>query len=149
MPRSWVFRRKGSTGTMSERKSALSSILQKKSVLIFLLAAGLLLLLWPKSSGSGSAEKNEDVFTNEEKRLCAVLSKIDGVGELELMLTVESLGNVYALLSEEANRRGEYTGAVVVCSGAGSPDTRLRVIQAVSAFTGLGSNRIIVEELIS
>ncbi|MDD7646076.1 MAG: hypothetical protein PUJ35_02380 [Ruminococcus bromii] len=122
---------------MSERKSALSSILQKKSVLIFLLAAGLLLLLWPKSSGSGSAEKNEDVFTNEEKRLCAVLSKIDGVG------------NVYALLSEEANRRGEYTGAVVVCSGAGSPDTRLRVIQAVSAFTGLGSNRIIVEELIS
>ena len=122
---------------MSERKSALSSILQKKSVLIFLLAAGLLLLLWPKSSGSGSAEKNEDVFTNEEKRLCAVLSKIDGVG------------NVYALLSEEANRRGEYTGAVVVCSGAGSPDTRLRVIQAVSAFTGLGSKRIIVEELIS
>lgn len=137
MPRSWVFRRKGSTGTMSERKSALSSILQKKSVLIFLLAAGLLLLLWPKSSGSGSAEKNEDVFTNEEKRLCAVLSKID------------SVGNVYALLSEEPNRRGEYTGAVVVCSGAGSPDTRLRVIQAVSAFTGLGSNRIIVEELIS
>ena len=122
---------------MSERKSALSSILQKKSVLIFLLAAGLLLLLWPKSSGSGSAEKNEDVFTNEEKRLCAVLSKIDGVG------------NVYALLSEEPNRRGEYTGAVVVCSGAGSPDTRLRVIQALSAFTGLGSNRIIVEELIS
>ena len=137
MPRSWVFRRKGSTGTMSERKSALSSILQKKSVLIFLLAAGLLLLLWPKSSGSGSAEKNEDVFTNEETRLCAVLSKIDGVG------------NVYALLSEEPNRRGEYTGAVVVCSGAGSPDSRLRVIQAVSAFTGLGSNRIIVEELIS
>ena len=122
---------------MSEPKSALSSILQKKSVLIFLLAAGLLLLLWPKSSGSGSAEKNEDVFTNEEKRLCAVLSKIDGVG------------NVYALLSEEPNRRWEYTGAVVVCSGAGSPDTRLRVIQAVSAFTGLGSNRIIVEELIS
>ena len=66
-----------------------------------------------------------------------MLSKIDGVG------------NVYALLSEEPNRRGEYTGAVVVCCGAGSPDTRLRVIQAVSAFTGLGSNRIIVEELIS
>lgn len=116
----------------------LSSMLQKKSVLIVLLAAGLLLLLWPKlSSGSGTAGKNEDVSTTEEKRLCAVLSKIDGVGE------------VYALLSEEPNRRGEYTGAVVVCSGARSPDIRLRVIQAVSAFTGLGSNRIIVEELIS
>ena len=102
----------------------LSAMLQKKSVLIVLLAAGLLLLLWPKSSGSGSAGKNEDVSTTEEKRLCA-------------------------LLSEEPNRRGEYTGAVVVCSGARSPDIRLRVIQAVSAFTGLASNRIIVEELIS
>ena len=104
-------------------------MLQKKSVLIVLLAAGLLLLLWPRSSGSGTAGKNEDVSTTEEKRLCAVLSKIDGV--------------------EEPNRRGEYTGAVVVCSGARSSDIRLRVIQAVSAFTGLGSNRIIVEELIS
>lgn len=123
---------------MSERKSVLSSMLQKKSVLIVLLAAGLLLLLWPKSSsGSGTAGMNEDVSTTEEKRLCAVLSKIDGVGE------------VYALLSEEPNRRGEYAGAVVVCSGARSSDIRLRVIQAVSAFTGLGSNRIIVEELIS
>ncbi len=122
---------------MSERKSALSSILQKKSVLILLLGAGLLLLLWPKSSGSGLAGKDEDVSTTEEKRLCAVLSKIDGVGE------------VYALLSEDPNHRGEYSGAVVVCTGAGSPDIRLRIIQAVSAFTGLGSNRIIVEELIS
>ena len=91
-------------------------MLQKKSVLIVLLAAGLLLLLWPRSSGSGTAGKNEDVSTTEEKRLCAVLSKIDGVGE------------VYALLSEEPNRRGEYTGAVVVCSGARSSDIRLRVI---------------------
>ena len=101
----------------------LSAMLQKKSVLIVLLAAGLLLLLWPRSSGSGTAGKNEDVSTTEEKRLCAV--------------------------AEEPNRRGECTGAVVVCSGARSPDIRLRVIQAVSAFTGLGSDRIIVEELIS
>lgn len=50
-------------------------MLQKKSVLIVLLAAGLLLLLWPRSSGSGTAGKNEDVSTTEEKRLCAVLSK--------------------------------------------------------------------------
>ena len=137
MPRSWVFQQKGSIGPMSERKTALSAFLQKKSVLIVLLAAGLLLLLWPKASGSSLGDKNEDVSTTEEKRLCAVLSKIDGVGE------------VYALLSEEANHRGEFSGAVVVCSGARSPDIRLRVIQDVSAFTGLGSNRIIVEESIS
>lgn len=121
---------------MSERNGALKALLQKKGVLLFLLAAGLLLLLRPEYSGS-TAQKDENVSTTEEKRLCAVLSKIDGVGE------------VYALLSEEANHRGEYSGAVIVCTGAGSPDIRLRVIHAVSAFTGLGSNRIIVEELIS
>ena len=75
----------------------LSAMLQKKSVLIVLLAAGLLLLLWPKSSGSGTAGKNEDVSTTEEKRLCAVLSKIDGVGE------------VYALLSAEASIPGRWS----------------------------------------
>lgn len=137
MPRNWVFRQKGSIGPMNERKGALSAFLQKKSVLIVLLAAGLLLLLWPKSADARMAGTDEDVSTTGEKRLCAVLSKIDGVGE------------VCALLSEEPNHRGEYSGAVVVCSGARSADVRLRVIQAVSAFTGLGSNRIIVEELIS
>ncbi len=137
MPRNWVFRQKGSIGPMNERKGALSTFLQKKSVLIVLLAVGLLLLLWPKSAAAKPAGEDEDVSTTEEKRLCAVLAKIDGVGE------------VCALLSEEPNHRGEYSGAVVVCSGARSSDVRLRVIQAVSAFTGLGSNRIIVEELIS
>ena len=122
---------------MSEKKLDVSAILQKKSILILLLAAGLLLLLWPRQSAAGSKERDEDVFTAEEKRLSAVLSQVDGVGK------------VYALLSEEPNHRGVYSGAVIVCTGARAPEVRLRVINAVSAFTGLGSNRIIVEELIS
>ena len=122
---------------MTEKKIDLSAILQKKSILLILAAAGLLLLLLPRQGGSGAAEKEKDVSTAEEKRLCAVLSKIEGVGE------------THVLLSEEPNRRGAYTGAVIVCAGARSPDVRLRIISAVAAFTGLGSNRIIVEELIS
>ncbi len=113
-------------------------MLQKKSVLIVLLAAGLLLSALAQIVRQRHSRKERGCVNYRGKAaLCGALKKIDGVGE------------VYALLSEEPNRRGEYTGAVVVCSGARSPDIRFRVIQAVSAFTGLGSDRIIVEELIS
>ena len=37
-----------------------------------------------------------------------------------------------------------YLGAVVVCDGADSATVRLRIMQAVSALTGLGSDKISV-----
>ena len=37
-----------------------------------------------------------------------------------------------------------YLGAVVVCDGADSAAVQLRVMQAVSALTGLGSDKISV-----
>lgn len=120
---------------MKGKKLDLSAVLQKKSVLLLLLAGGLLLLLLPRSSVREAAGSGEDVCTEAEKRLCAVLSQMDRVGE------------AYVLLSEEPNHRGVFTGAVIVCSGAGAPGVQLRIVNAVSAFTGLGSNRIIVEEL--
>ena len=42
-----------------------------------------------------------------------------------------------------------FAGAVVVCRGAGSPQVRLQVVESVSAFTGLGTDRIVVQNLIS
>ena len=119
---------------MKGKKLDLGAVLQKRSVLLLLLAGGLLLLLLPRTSGGGAAGK-DDVSTDAEKRLCAVLSQMDGVGE------------ACVLLSEEPSHRGTFSGAVIVCSGAGTPGVRLRIVNAVSAFTGLGSNRIIVEEL--
>ena len=40
-------------------------------------------------------------------------------------------------------------GAVVVCQGAADPGVQLRIVETVSAFTGLGSNRIVVQKMIS
>ena len=79
-------------------------MLQKKSVLIVLLAAGLLLLLWPRSSGSGTAGKNEDVSTTEEKRLCAVLSKIDGIGEVYALLSEASIPGRWSSVPAQGRR---------------------------------------------
>ena len=107
----------------------------------------------------------------------AILSRIDGVGELELRLTVESTGQQEFAVDTELrysgqtaapddySRRSEtvvvsgsggdtpvvarnicptYRGALVVCQGGGSAEVRLAVTQAVSALTGLSSDRITV-----
>ena len=38
----------------------------------------------------------------------------------------------------------QFRGALVVCQGADDPAVRLAVIEAVSALTGLGSDRVCV-----
>ena len=41
-------------------------------------------------------------------------------------------------------RYPQYRGALVVCDGGGNDAVRLQVVEAVSALTGLGSDRIAV-----
>lgn len=82
-------------------------------------AAGLLLLLLP---GGGGVSGGEGESSAEEARVEAILSQMQGVGEVEL------------LLSE--------TGAVVVCQGADSTGVCLRITQAVRCYTGLGADKV-------
>lgn len=85
-------------------------------------AFGLVLLLWP--SGGGGQDTNA---VSEEARLEALLERIEGVGEVHL------------LLSEQ--------GAAVVCTGADDAAVRLKICQALHCYTGLGSDRIQIFKL--
>ena len=38
----------------------------------------------------------------------------------------------------------QFQGALVVCSGGGEPTVQLRLVEAVSALTGLGADKISV-----
>lgn len=82
-------------------------------------AVGLLLLLWP---ADGSAPGEAGLSQGEEARVETILSRIEGVGQAEL------------LLSEK--------GAVVVCQGADDAGVCLRVTQAVRCYTGLGADKV-------
>lgn len=82
-------------------------------------AVGLLLLLWP-SGGEGA--RKTGLSDEEEARVEAILSQMQGVGEVDL------------LLSEE--------GAVVVCQGADSAGVCLQITQAVRCYTGLGADKV-------
>ena len=111
--------------------------------------------------------------TDMTAQLEQILSQIDGAGRVQVMLT-ESVGEeVYYQTDDDRTTsddsdsyrsdtviitdgdRGQsglvrkvnppaYRGAIVVCQGADRAVVRLAIVEAVSAVTGLGSDRISV-----
>lgn len=94
---------------------------------ILILLLGVALMLLP---GSGGSREDGAEFSDREEKLAAVLSRIEGVGQCSVLL--------------RDNGKDEKGGAVVVCDGAERPQVCLKVKEAVAAYTGLGSNRIVI-----
>lgn len=105
-----------------------------------------------------------------ERKLAQTLSQVEGAGETRVVLTLD--GGSRQVLARNQDREGDggtsntvvtvgkgsgqqeaipiqtvapqFRGALVVCPGGGDAATRLKLIEAVSALTGLGSDRISV-----
>lgn len=125
--------------------SKLTKRLQENKYVFLIAFLGLVLLLLPgkstKESGTDYAltasapaggkgdplESSGIPLDTESERLGDFLSDISGVGE------------VHVLLSRE--------GAVIVCTGADDAGVQLKVTNAVSAYTGLGSDKIRVMKM--
>ena len=105
---------------MSGVMKALGERVSGAKYVLLVAAVGLLLLLWP--SGDSLSAAGDSGAVTEEARLESILSQMQGVGQVEL------------LLSE--------SGAVVVCQGADSTGVCLRVTQAVRCYTGLGADKV-------
>ncbi len=163
------------------RPEKLIQLLKQYKYVLLVIAAGVLLLLWPSGEKAKTAETTSSGLTGSEEdfsvealedRLGEVLSKIDGAGQVSVMLTVRSgMERVLAEdtnteLSEDEQTREEKTviistgsgeeavlitqryptfqGALVVCRGGDDPKVQLLLTRAVAALTGLGSDRITV-----
>ena len=124
----------------------------------------------PTLGGTESQTENgEETFRVEEmeRRLEEALSMVDGAGEVTVVLTVKS--GARQILAQDSSRSGEesststvvvstgsgtedavvlqqvypqYQGALVVCPGGGDPAVCLKLVDAVSALTGLGADKI-------
>ena len=142
--------------------------------LILLLGVGLMLI--PTGETEQKQALNSAVSSDEptlEERLGDILSRMEGVGKAEVMLTY-AMGEetIYETLedstvsdsSERFSRepviitgsdRSEqglarqvippvFRGAIVVCEGGGNPGVKLAIVEAVSDVTGLTADKITV-----
>ena len=154
-----------------------AELFQKYKYVLLVIAAGIVLLLLPlgreenpASGGTESQNENgEETFRVEEmeRRLEEALTRVDGAGEVTVVLTVKS--GARQILAQDSSRSGEesststvvvstgsgtedavvlqqvypqYQGALVVCPGGGDPAVCLKLVDAVSALTGLGADKI-------
>ena len=159
-------------------KEKLRDILKKYRFAALVALAGVVLMLLPgKKDSMPDAETAEgETFSLEEteRRMAEVLGAMDGVGRVQVMLTLRS-GETLSLAEDSSATRGSggdvrqdsqvltvnrgsgkqevvvtrrlyptYQGAVVVCQGAGDSRVSLRVLETVSVLTGLSSDKISV-----
>ena len=147
----------------------------KYELLVAVIGAVRLLWPWEKAEsppGESGPSGGEDL-QKTEAAMEEILGKINGVGRVDVMLTLQSGSEL--VLAEEGSLRysgdsrspdsyertnqpitdsggvvvtqevyPRYRGALVVCDGGGSDSVRLQIINAVSALTGLGADRIAV-----
>ena len=135
--------------------------------------AGLVLLLLPGGESPQieepqSAQTQFDLRAMED-RLSEALSKIDGAGEVTVVLTVRD-GPRQVLAQDSRVEQGEtetvvisrgsstqetvtvqelypsYQGALLVCPGGDDPTVCLKLTEATSALTGLGADKISISK---
>lgn len=158
----------------------IGAFLKRYKLILLLIFVGLMLLLIPdEKTGDSASVRDSSAVTEEdfsvislEKKMSQVLSRIEGAGEVSVMLTVQSSSErIYAVDRELSERDGlremheelviasigndeeailvgqnypVFQGALLVCPGGDDPEIRLQLIGALSALTGLSSNRITV-----
>lgn len=163
-------------------RAAVTAGAKKHRYVLCMAALGAFLLLLPTGGTErDTARASSDAQTFDrlaiQQEMETILSRLDGVGKLSLMLTVDGSAALELAQDESASakRSGEtdgeqtkkretvvlgsgstaevvvtrsaypeFLGALVVCEGGDSAAVRLRVTQAVSALTGLSSERITV-----
>lgn len=153
-------------------------LFQRYKFVLLVLCLGLILLLWPSGREEAKELPTEPVLedfsvTALEEKLSTALSKIQGAGDVTVLLTVQG-GSRKVLAEDEHLQRdadgssssqfstvvvsggagtGEspvlvqqlypkFQGALVVCSGGNDAAVRLKLMEAVSALTGLGADKI-------
>lgn len=166
---------------MKQGLEKIAGLLKKYKYVVLVLLLGILLLLIPgkKEAPRIVEEAILDDSTYErymEQELGGMLSKIEGAGRVEVMLTMQygshtefqmdtqisteadrsseerktvilSEGSAYDKAAVSVVRYPQFQGALVLCEGAEQPKVKLDILNAVSALTGLGTDRITVVKM--
>ena len=145
-------------------------------LLVLLVGIGLMLIPVKKDQDQEPVVAPVHEERSMEERLEEVLAGIEGVGKVDVLLSIEK-GETVIYQTDEDKRSSDndlsdrestvivtqsdraeaglvrqvdppkYQGAVVVCQGAYNASVRLAVVDAVSKATGLGADRIVVVKM--
>lgn len=163
-----------------DSRKKLKSIWDKYRYVLLVVFLGLGLMMLPERSTVSETPHTEPteaaVAAPLEKRLEQILGRIDGAGEVVVLLT-EHTGsetsfqtNVSSdsqseniresadtVIVEDASRQEHglvrrvdppiYRGAIIACQGASSAQVRLEIVEAVQCVTGLRSDQISVVKM--
>lgn len=147
----------------------LKRFIKKYQYLVWVILLGVFLMLLPEKNQAvpEPAGIPETTPLELEEELARILSRIQGVGRAEVLLTertgrdvvyqtdtTQNRNNLDTVIVRDADRVETglikqilppvYRGAVVVCQGADSAAVRLNVVEAVKSVTGLSSDCITV-----
>lgn len=132
-------------------------------------AAIMLFASFPEKSVPDTEEKY-----SEEERLCEILSKIDGAGEVSVMITYRTSSEKAIAYETKSDKKGETSagcggestdekavmsksepfvlkeiypqvkGVVVIATGAENPEVKRAICEAVAVSTGAAVHRICI-----
>lgn len=151
-------------------------IFKKYRYVFLIFLVGLFLMLLPTTDTKKAPEpavQSPEESPSLQSQLSTLLSRIDGAGNVEVLLTEASGPQTYyqsddTLSTSENSKdqrkdtviitnsgRGEaglvrridppvYQGAVILCQGADNANIRLSIVEAVSNATGLTTDKIAV-----
>lgn len=135
---------------MEWKKGTLQSLLRmNKEKLIFLFCSGLLLfvLALPAEKDAESASvdtrmvnKTEESYEEVlEQRVCHILQGVEGVGEVDVMVSLSS-DKVVSMFEEEPDQ--EVLGIIISADGGDSSVVKTEISEAMEALFGLPSHKI-------
>lgn len=160
-------------------KGKAKELLGKYRYAVLILVLGIALMLLPESGTKQETPEPAQADSGEltvEQQLSQLLSRIQGAGEVEVMLSLASgaqtvyqtdtdtsddgtktsgRSDTVTVTDSDRNETGliaqvnppVYQGAVILCQGADNPAVRLAVVDAVSKYTGLGADKISVQKM--
>lgn len=117
-----------------------------KGLIYLLVGVLILLLLIPTSFQETKTDVLENTATDGEleQQLKKVLSAMEGVGDVEVMITTEASENT--LFGSETGN-GKVCGVVVVAEGAGSAVVNAQISEAVKALFSIDVHKISIVKM--
>lgn len=131
-------------GFLTDDKKLTVALIVGAALILFLSIGGL------KSGETEAAPPYEDRSAYEaelEKRLTDILSEIEGIGELRVMVTLDTSEQTEYGKNENmliSVKMPQVRGVIVVCGGGDSVIVREKVVRAVTSVFAVSSTRVSV-----